>query len=150
MGFFSNLLKWFQPEEYDDADLGRLISVGSGGWDGTWPLLPGERVIPFTICGRPETISSEHRSFMLQVKDRFTEIEQELARTMFRGIDPLDNGSTPEEVFSHMKLTSVYFTDLDASPREWQIWYVNDLDPAGHAIGVEMKDWQYDGFSMNG
>ncbi|QDV21637.1 hypothetical protein Pan153_63270 [Gimesia panareensis] len=150
MGFFSKLLKWFQPEEYEDADLGRLISVGSGYWDGAWTLEPGGTVIPFSITGRPESVPSEQRNFMLQVKDRFTEIEQELARTMFQGIDPLDDGSTPEEVFSHMELTSVFFTELDASPREWQIWYVNDLDPAGHAICVEMKDWKYDGFSMNG
>lgn len=150
MVFFTNFLKWFQPEEYDDAELGRLISEGSGIWAGSWTLQPEGTVIPFSISGRPESISSEYRTFMLQVKDRFTEIEQELARTMFQGIDPLNAGSTPEEVFSHMKLTSVFFTKLDASPREWEIWYLNDLDPAGHAICVEMRDWKYDGFSMNG
>lgn len=150
MGLFSKLRIWFQPEEYHDPDLGRLISVGSGDWNGSWTLEPGGKVVPFSITVRPESIPGEQRTFMLQVKDRFIEIEEELARTMFRGIDPRNDGSTPEEVFSHMQLCTIYFVHLERSPREWEIWYVNDLDPAGHAIVVEMKDWHYDGYSMNG
>lgn len=88
MGLFSKLRKWFQPEEYHDPDLGRLTSVGSGDWNGSWTLEPGGKVVPFSISVRPESIPGEQRSFMLQVKDRFIEIEEELARTMFRGLIP--------------------------------------------------------------
>lgn len=149
MGIFDRLIEWFQPEAYDDSDLGPLISDGSDSWNGSWTLEPEGRVIPFSIRGRPESIPSDHRAFMLQVKNRFLEIEQELARTMFRGIDPRNDGSTPEEVFSDLKLTSVFFAKLDATPREWEIWYEN-LGPEGHDFGVEMRDWRYDGFSVNG
>ena len=69
---------------------------------------------------------------------------------MFQGIDPRNEGASPEEVFSHMKLTEIFFSNLSVSPVKWEIWYEHDLDRAGIAFCVEMRDWKYDGFSMNG
>lgn len=150
MGFISKFFKIFEPQEYDDPELGRMISDREGNWNGFMTLPLSGKTVPFSITGAPKLPVKEQLDFILHVRDRFAEVETELSKTIFKGIDPLNQGASPEEVFSHMKLTSIFFSNSVMSPHEWEIWYENDIDQAGHAFCVEMKDWNYDGFSMNG
>lgn len=150
MRFISKFFNFFEPQEYDAPELGRLISDRVGNWNGFFTLQLSGKTVPFSITGAPKLPAKEQLDFIKQVKDQFAEVERELAKTMFKDIDPLNQGASPEEVFSHMKLTSILFSNSAVSPFEWEIWYENDIDPAGHAFCVEMKDWKYNGFSMNG
>ena len=150
MGFISNLFNMFKHQEYIDPELGMLISDRDGNWNGLLMIQPSEIMAPFSIPGAPNIPVKEQLDFIQQVRDRFAEVESKLSKTMFLDIDPLDTGASPEEVFSHMKLTSIFFSNPIVSPVEWEIWYKNDLDKAGHSFCVEMRDWKYDGFSMNG
>jgi len=150
MRFISKFFNLFEPQEINDPELGTLISDRNGLWNGFFMLQLSENMAPFAITGAPKLPAKAQLDFVQQVRDRFVEVEAELAKTMFLNIDPLDNGASPEEVFSYMKLTSILFSNPMVSPVEWEIWYENNLDPAGHSICVEMRDWKYNGFSMNG
>lgn len=150
MGFFSKFVNRFQPQEYSDPELGVMISDRDGNWNGKITLQPSGKAVPFSIPGAPGIPPGDQLDFMRQVRDRFAEVEIQLGKTMFQGIDPRNAGASPEEVFSHMKLTEIFFSNLSVSPVKWEIWYENELDQAGHAFCVEMRNWKYAGFSMNG
>lgn len=80
--------------------------------------------------------------------DHWPEIYQSLSETLFEGIDHFADGTTIEQVFESLQFEAFEFLDLGTRPRCWEVGATTPLDD--HVFGIVMRDFQHDGFRMDG
>ncbi len=150
MGLFSKIFGRFEPRHIELTDLGAFRSTRHGTWNGHLALPGHEAPIPVILAGAPEPPSDAQHAFLLELRGRFEELEAAMARTLFEGIDPLDDGSSPEQVFAHMRLLRLHIPADASPPATWELSYEHTQDQGEHLFTVHMLGWEHQGFSMDG
>ncbi len=150
MGLFSRFFGSFEPQNIDVPGLGTLTSTKHGVWEGHITLPGHDAPIPLTIGGAPQPPTEAMRAFLDAIQERFEAVEAELARTLFVDIDPMDDGSTPEQVFAQMTLLGVHIPADVSRDVDWELGYTHAQDDGGHLFTVHMRAWKHQGFAMDG
>lgn len=146
---FGRLFKRFQPTTVQDPVLGELTNDKHGNWNGTTLFTPLGKKIDIIVRLTPETPPShEHRDFFDQIVDRWSDIHERLRGTLFEELDDWEDGTTMEQLFDSLDFAAFSFWDLDARPRNWEISATTPLDD--HIFGIMMKDFDHEGFRMDG
>lgn len=143
------LFKRFQPTTVEDPSFGTLTNDKYGNWNGRVSFAPLQREIDVIVRLTPETPpTQEHREFLEQITERWPDIHKNLRDTLFEDLDDWEDGTTMEQLFDSLKFDAFSFWDLDARPRNWEIGATTPLDD--HIFGIMMKDFDHEGFRMDG
>ena len=143
------LFKRFQPTTVDDPMFGTLTNDKYGNWRGRILFAPLQREIALIVRNTPDNPpTQEHREFLKQVTERWAEIHKNLQETLFEDLDDLVDGTTMDELFDSLRFKAFFFWDLDANSRSWEIEATTPLDD--HIFGIVMKDFDHEGFRMDG
>jgi hypothetical protein len=146
---FGRLFKRFQPTTIEDPVFGKLTNDKNGNWSGRVFFSPLKKDIDVLVRPAPEAApTQEHRELLHQITNRWPDIYQNLRDTLFEDLDDLQDGTTMKQLFDSLNFEAFSFWELSARQRSWEISATTPLD--GHLFTIMMKEFDHEGFSMDG
>ena len=133
----------------EDPTFGTLTNDKYGNWSGRVSFAPLQSEIDVIVRLTPESPpTQEHREFLERITERWPEIHKKLRDTLFEDLDDWEDGTTMEQLFDSLDFDAFSFWDLNARPCSWEIGATTPLDD--HIFGIMMKDFDHEGFRMDG
>lgn len=148
---FEFLRSWFRnfkPREVQLERLGVVRNDRHGNWIGTLDFEPLNIEIDFLFRSGDTPPTIDQVNFLCDVEERFHEIWSQLRETLFEDLDDFEDGTTMDQVFDSLEVTALSFWQVDNHPYLWEISCVTPLDE--HAFRIQMRDFENEGFAMDG
>jgi hypothetical protein len=146
---FGRFFKQFHSTTIEDPAFGTLTNDKYGNWSGRIMFDPLKKEIDVIVRLNSESPPTPaHREFLDQITERWPAIFENLRKTLFEDLEDWEDGTTMKQLFDSLDFNAFSFWDLDARPRSWEIGATTPLDD--HIFGIVMRDFEHEGFRMDG
>lgn len=143
-----SFFKRFEPQTVYLQGLGDFTSESTGYWCGKASFVPLSRQIDLAIKSPEEPPGMEAVNFYRRIEARWVELWASLRQTLFSEVDDFADGTTPEVLFDSLHVDALEFWSLEPGKESWEISCTTPLDE--HVFGIEMLEWEEQGFRMDG